>query len=195
MRRYLDAKGELPEKELVAVVPISTRTKGDSTGGGNHMTMMTAALASHEPDAVRRLALVSAGMRNVKDLTNTVGGRTLSDLSDAVPGLLIGLGTRSQSQLATRNRGPVQANTLVTNVPGPSEPLYFTGASVVGPYGAGPIAHGMGLIHLIGSYVGQFAFSFSTDRDMMPDPEFYAGCLPRLLRRAARYVPASSATT
>ena len=51
MRCYLDAKGELPDKELVAVVPISTRTKGDA-GGGNHITMMTAALATHEIDAV-----------------------------------------------------------------------------------------------------------------------------------------------
>ena len=69
------------------------------------------------------------------------------------------------------------ANTTITNVPGPSEPLYFTGARVVGPYGAGPITHGTGLIHLIGSLAGEFAFSFTADRAMMPDPAFYAQCL------------------
>ena len=33
MRRYLDAKGELPDEDMVAVVPISTRTK-DEAGAG-----------------------------------------------------------------------------------------------------------------------------------------------------------------
>ena len=143
--------------------------------------MMTATLATHEIDPVKRLALVSAGMRDVKDLANAIGGRTLADLSDAVPGLLLGLGSRGLAELAARNRGRIPANASVTNVPGPSEPLYFTGARVVGPYGAGPIAHGMGLIHLISSYAGQVAFSFTADREMMPDPEFYAQCLQESL--------------
>ncbi len=177
MRRYLDSKGELPDEDLVALVPISTRTKAERGAGGNRISMMTATLATHETDPVMRMALVSAGMRGVKDLANAIGGRTLADLSDAVPGLLLGVGSRGLAQLAARSRGPVQANASVTNVPGPTEPLYFTGARAVGTYGAGPIAHGMGLIHLISSYVGQVAFSFTADRDMLPDPEFYAQCL------------------
>ena len=58
--------------------------------------MMTAVLATEEADPVKRLALVSIGMRDVKDLAGAVGGRTLADLSDAVPGLLLGLGSRAQ---------------------------------------------------------------------------------------------------
>ena len=177
LRRYLEAKGELPDESLVAMVPISTRGADESGAGGNRITMMMATLATHEADPVKRMALVNMGMRSVKDLANAVGGRTLADLSDATPGLLLGIGSRAQSRMAARNQTRPPANTTVTNVPGPQEPLYFTGARVVGPYGAGPIVHGMGLIHLLGSYSGQFVFSFTADREMMPDPGFYAQCL------------------
>jgi diacylglycerol O-acyltransferase len=189
MRRYLDSKGELPERSLVALVPISTRTSGEAGAGGNRVTMMTATLATEEPDPLKRLALVSIGMRDVKDLAGAVGGRTLADLSDAVPGLLLGLGSRAQSRVAARNRARILANTAITNVPGPSEPLYFTGARVVGPHGAGPIPHGMGLIHLIGSYAGQFVFSFTADAKMVPDPAFYARCLQKSLDELSAATP------
>ena len=176
MRRYLDAKGELSEQSMVALVPISTRTSAESAGG-NRVTMMTATLATHETDPVKRLALVSLGMQEVKDLSNAVGGRTLADLSDAVPGLLLGLASRAQSLVASRNRDRTIANAAITNVPGPTEPLYFTGARVVGPYGAGPLPHGLGLMHLVSSYAGEFQFSFTADREMVPDPTFYSQCL------------------
>jgi WS/DGAT/MGAT family acyltransferase len=189
LRRYLQAKRELPEESLVAMVPISTRRPGEPGMGGNRITMMTASLATHEADPVERMALVSTGMRNLKDLTSAVGGRSLADLSDAMPGLLLGIGSRALSRIAARNGGRPLANTTVTNVPGPHEPLYFTGARVVGPYGAGPIPHGMGLIHLLGSYAGQFAFSFTADREMIPDPAFYAQCLRESLDELAAIAP------
>ena len=191
LRRYLQTKGELPEESLVAMVPISTRRADESGAGGNRITMMTASLATHEADPVKRMALVSMGMRGVKDLANAVGGRTLADLSDATPGLLLGIGSRAQSRMAARNQSRPPANTTVTNVPGPSEPLYFTGARVVGPYGAGPIQHGMGLIHLLSSYVGQFVFSFTADREMIPDPGFYAQCLRESLDELSAIVAAA----
>ncbi len=195
LRRYLEAKSELPEESLVAMVPISTRRADESGTGGNRLTMMTASLATHEADPVKRMALVSMGMRGVKDLANAVGGRTLADLSDTVPGLFLGIGSRAQSRMAARNQSRPLFNTTVTNVPGPSEPLYFTGARVVGPYGAGPIVHGMGVIHLLGSYSGQFVFSFTADREMMPDPGFYAECLRESLDELSAMAPSEPRPT
>jgi WS/DGAT/MGAT family acyltransferase len=181
LRLYLEGKGELPDESMVALVPISTRSVSSAGTGGNQIAMATATLATTEPDPVKRLALVSASMVKVKEMANVVGGRALADLSDAVPGMLLGLGSRALSRISARNQGQLLATTAVTNVPGPSEPLYFTGARVVGPYGAGPIRHGLGLIHTVGSYVGQFTFSFTADREMMPDPDHYVACLSESL--------------
>ena len=41
----------------------------------------------------------------------------------------------------------------------------------------GPLAHGMGLIHPITSYCGRVVIAFTSDRDMLPDPAFYAQCI------------------
>ena len=68
-------------------------------------------------------------------------------------------------------------NTTVTNVPGSQTPLYFAGARLVRSFGAAPLLNGSGLIHPIGSYCGEMAFLFTADRQMIPDPDFYAGCL------------------
>jgi WS/DGAT/MGAT family acyltransferase len=181
LRRYLGAKGELPDRSLVALVPVSTRTPDEQGAGGNQIAMLTSTLATDVPDPLERLATVSAGTKALKNMSRAVGARTLSELSNAVPGLLLGVGMRAQSRLAARNRGRPMANTTVTNVPGPQEPLYLCGARVVGPYGAGPIPHGMGLIHLAGSYSGQFSLSFTADRVMMPDPAMYADCIEQSL--------------
>ena len=75
-------------------------------------------------------------------------------------------------------------NTVVTNVPGPREPLYFAGARSVRTFGAGPVVDGMGLINIVGSYEDQFVLSFTACREMMPDPAHYADCLQSSVRRA-----------
>jgi diacylglycerol O-acyltransferase len=68
-------------------------------------------------------------------------------------------------------------NTVITNVPGPQFPLYFTGARMVALFGMGPIFDGMGLIHPVFSYSGRISISVTCCREQMPDPSFYAQCL------------------
>ena len=79
-------------------------------------------------------------------------------------------------------------NTTITNVPGPQTPLYFAGAQLVKFNGPGPTTDGMGIIHPIFSYMGQISVSFTSCREVMPDPEVYAGFLQESfeeLKRAA----------
>jgi len=78
---------------------------------------------------------------------------------------------------APENRVRPFLNTVITNVPGPQIPLYFTGAKMVSLFGLGPVADGMGLIHPVFSYSGRISIAVTACRDQMPDPGFYAGCL------------------
>ncbi len=60
---------------------------------------------------------------------------------------------------------------VVTNVPGPKEPVYLAGARVDGMVGWVPRAGDMGFGVSIFSYAGQVTIGFSTDAHLMPDPE------------------------
>jgi WS/DGAT/MGAT family acyltransferase len=175
LRHYLLDKGELPDRPLTAMIPISVRAEQERTAGGNRVSMMAASLATNVEDPLERLGAVAASTHQSKQFTEAIGARNLTELSQYVPGLLIGLGSQAlASRALSRLRLPF--NTTVTNVPGPQVPLYFAGARMVATYGMGPIIQGMGLINLISSYNGSFIFSFVACREMMPDPAFYADC-------------------
>ena len=60
---------------------------------------------------------------------------------------------------------------VVTNVPGPRKPVYLAGAKVDGLVGWVPRAGDMGFGVSIFSYAGQVTVGFSTDAELMPDPD------------------------
>ena len=176
LRQYLLDAGELPEASLRAMTPVSVRTEEEKGAMGNQVSAMLVSLATDVADPVERLAAVHASTTASKEVTEAIGARSLTDLSQLAPGALIGLGSRLAGQFARRDRGGV-VNTVVTNVPGPREPLYFAGAEMLHMFGAGPVVDGMGLINIVGSYERQFVLSFTADRGMMPDPARYAACI------------------
>ena len=158
------------------MTPVSVRTEAEKADLGNQVSAMVVSLATDIADPVERLAAVHRSTGASKEVTQAVGARNLAELSQLAPGLLIGLGTRLSGRFARRDSATM-VNTVVTNVPGPREPLYFAGARSVRSFGAGPVVDGMGLINIVGSYEEQFVLSFTACREMMPDPAHYADCL------------------
>jgi diacylglycerol O-acyltransferase / wax synthase len=75
--------------------------------------------------------------------------------------------------------GPTIANTTVTNVPGLTEPIFFSGARLVRAAGLGPLVVGLNLIHVVASYNGTLSISATADRDALPDPATYAECMEK----------------
>ena len=62
-------------------------------------------------------------------------------------------------------------------MPGPQVPLYTMGCETVTTVGYGPIVHNMGLIIPVTSYYGELSISFTSCRDMIPDPDFFMQCI------------------
>ena len=177
LRAYLEAKGELPAESMTAMAPISVRAEGEKGALGNLVSAMVVQLGTHIADPVERLKSVHEGTINSKALTNAVGARTLTEYSQFMPAALAGLGARLYTGLGLANRINPVFNCVVTNVPGPRQPIYMAGAKMVSQIGTGPILDGMGLIHPVYSYGDNIAISFTSDRAMIPDPSFYAECL------------------
>ena len=176
MRRYLAAKDELPPTSLVATVPISVRTADQAGEGGNQVALAMVPLRSEIADPVERVKAVAAEMRAVKDYNKAVDAQTLTRTTAAMPGMLIGIAMRAVIALPA-NDLMLFSNAMVTNVPGPMEPLTLLGARYVAGFGAGPSTDGMGLVNVVTSLAGVLSIGFSACREMMPDPEFYGQCI------------------
>jgi diacylglycerol O-acyltransferase len=177
LRRYLEFHGELPEESLVAMAPISVRTEEEEGTAGNRISAMSVTLHSDEPDSLERLHKVHEGTKASKATAEAVGARTMTDITQFMPGALAGLAARLYTRLGLANAVKPFLNTVITNVPGPQIPLYFTGAKMVGLYGMGPVMDGMGIIHPVFSFSGKISISVTSCRDLMPDPGFYAECI------------------
>lgn len=179
LRHYLQGRGQLPPDSLTGMAPISVRADGEKGALGNLVSAMVVGLGTHIADPIDRLNHVHAEAQNSKAITNAVGARTLSDYSKLAPAGLSGLAARLYTRAGAANRHAPVFNCVVTNVPGSRVPLYFAGAKMVGMYGTGPIFDSMGLINTVYSYVDTIAISFTSDREMMPDPQAYAAGLYR----------------
>jgi diacylglycerol O-acyltransferase len=171
MRTYLDKIGELPDEPMVTMVPVSTRTPEQAGSGGNQVGMMRVSMHTHLADPVPRLAAIHAETTEKKAAQDGLSMNVLLDIAQAVPGALIGVAARAMT--AFGGQAPVMANTIVTNVPGPKDALYFLGARMVHGTGCVPLMDGTGLFHCVGSYDGRFSLSFTACRDMLPDPTPY----------------------
>ena len=177
LRRYLTHHKELPKEPLSAFAPISVRTADEAGTAGNKVSGMVACLHSDEPDPVRRLEKVRNSTRESKQMTEAIGARSLTDVTQFMPGMLAGVAGRLVARTGLMRRMAPMANCVVSNVPGPQVPLYFTKAEMVANFGLGLPLDGMGLFHAVLSYNGAVTVSVVGCREQLPDPSFYAECL------------------
>ena len=177
LRKYLQAKNELPDASLVAMAPVNVRDPSEKGSGGNIVSTMTVEVRSDIEDAAQRLLAVHEGTRVAKELNNAIGAKAMTDYTQFIPSTLTAQAARLASRWGLINQMKPMYNCVITNVPGPQVALYNTGAKMLSNFGTGPILDGVGLFHVISSYCGDFTISVTACRDMMPDPEFYRQCL------------------
>ncbi len=175
LREYLDGHDELPDDSLVAACPMSLRDKGDETSQGNALFGRLQSLGTDIADPIERLASIAASTAKSRSGSDQSTGTQLLDLIGTVPTSLLGVTAKAASVLPFS--GPTVANTTVTNVPGPTEPIFFSGARLVRAAGLGPLIAGLNLIHVVASYNGTLSIGATADRDALPDPATYAQCM------------------
>jgi hypothetical protein len=181
LRRYLDEKGELPLKPLVAMVPVSTRTKDEEGAMGNQVSAMFVQLATDVADPVERLRQIRRNTMSGKAYQNAIGAKTLANYAEFIPFGLAGQAARLYSRMHVAEMHRPIFNVVITNVPGPQIDLYVAGHKLLANLGMGPIYDGMGLIIPVLSYNGVVSISPTSDVNTMPDIDIFA----RYLRDAA----------
>lgn len=129
LRAYLVEHDALPDKPLIAMVPVNLRTANDNSTGGNQVGTILCNLATDLDDPAERLEAIHASMRGNKEVFSQLPKLqqlALSAFNVAPMALTLvpALGTAA----------PPPFNIVISNVPGAREPLYWNGARLNGNY-------------------------------------------------------------
>lgn len=162
LRRYLDDRGELPDESLTALVPVSVRP-ADGPDDGNALSATLTTLATDTDDPGLRLERVKASMDRAKERMRTM---TRSQL--ATYGTLLFGPVLAGQVTGTAGSIPPMFNVIISNVPGPDEPLYWNGARLDGMYPVSLLFDGYALNITQTSYAGSFEFGITADRKAVP---------------------------
>jgi diacylglycerol O-acyltransferase len=168
LRAYLDERGELPDKPLVAGIPVSTREPGKPLRANSVSNMFTA-VPVDIVDPGERLLAVHRVTKGAKEQFNALGVDMLADWSELTPPRPYAAFIRwyGRMRLADRHRPPI--NMVISNVPGPTVPLFIAGAKLEAIYSMGPILEGIGLNITVWSYLDSLNFGIVAVREHLPD--------------------------
>jgi WS/DGAT/MGAT family acyltransferase len=162
LRRFLLEQDALPERPLVAMVPVNVRPRGDP-GGGNALGAILTTLATDEDDPCKALDAVVASTKREKAHLQRMSKKAIFHysaivLAPMVLSLLPGAAGRVRPAF----------NVVISNVPGPTRPLYFRGWRVEESYPLSIPFHGYSLNITVQSYAGSLNFGFIGCRDTIP---------------------------
>jgi len=175
LRDYLGRHDELPEQTLVAACLVSLRDAADKGSGGNRLFGRLQPLGTTIADPLERLTSITEATAAIRDASDTSSTTRLLDLVGLLPTALLGMTVKAAIVLPFS--GPTIANTTVSNVRGPTEPIFFNGARLVRATGLGPLIGGLNLFHVVASYNGSFSIGVTAERDALPDPATYVECM------------------
>ncbi len=172
LRSYL--ADELPDGPLVAQVPVSTRT--DATAPGNALSSMTVSIPTDVADPGDRLRAVYRGSQAAKQRAETVAAHQSQPLTETTPPGLFRLAARAYTASRLGENVP-PINLVVSNVPGPTAPLYVNGAVVDEFTPIGPLLMDVGLNITCFSYCDWLDFGLVSTPEIADDLDVLADAI------------------
>lgn len=160
LREYLIGQNALPDQPLIAMVPISLRQ--DDSAEGNQIAVILANLGTHIADPANRLRVIKASVEEAKARYRQMSPEeilnyTALTLAPTFLNLMTGLVPSLQA-----------FNVVISNVPGPTEPLYWNGAKLEGMYPVSIALDRIALNITLTSYCDQLEFGLIGCRRTLP---------------------------
>jgi WS/DGAT/MGAT family acyltransferase len=161
VRKYLLLRRAEPSLlDFRVTAPVNMRRPSERGKLGNHVSSWILPLPIAEKDPLTRLGKIREETAQLKRSDAAAGLDTLLSLADWLP-------PRVLARAIGLASGP--ANMIVTNVHGPSFPLYIAGAKLLGMYPVVPLLPRTGLGVALFSYDGRLCWGFAADQDLVPD--------------------------
>ena len=161
LRRYLGDLGELPEHSLRALVPVSVREKNDFDSAVA-ISYIIADLGTRHADPAERLDAIVESTRAGKEMLSELTSREASLYATLMQTPLF-----VASMMGIADWFP-PVSTVISNVPGPKEQLYWNGAPLLGSYPVSAVFHGFALNITFVSYNGNLDFGIIACRRTVP---------------------------
>lgn len=163
LRYYLLEQNALPDTPLIAMVPVSLRTEEEADAGGNMVGAILCNLATDTDDPAQRLLTISDSMRSNK--------KVFSQLPRFQALALSAVNTSALALAAVpgwvASTSP-PFNIIISNVPGPTQPIYYGGARLDGNYPLSIALDGQALNITLASNAGNLDFGLVGCRRTVP---------------------------
>ena len=163
LQRHFIATGEAtPECGVRVAVPFNLRPMRQPIETlGNQFGLVLVTLPVEETDPIMRFRQVQENMNRLKRSYQAQVTYSLLDLFGRGPDVLE---RRALSMLSNK------ASAVLTNVPGPKEPVYLAGAKLTQPMFWVPQSGNIGIGLSIFSYAGTVQFGITIDKNIKADP-------------------------
>ena len=165
IRSFLLRRGEEPVA-LKVMVPVSVRSPDDVLG--NHISFVFAELPCDEPDPVGRLYEVHASMSRAKREGEPEGSDLVLKAASRTP-------VTVQQALSRLMSSPRAFNLVVSNIPGPTTPMYMLGCKLESVYPMVPLSENHAVSVGMLTVADQACFGVYADRQALPDVDLLAG--------------------
>jgi diacylglycerol O-acyltransferase / wax synthase len=162
LRRYLEDRGEPTEGvEMNAMVPVNLRQEHEVGELGNRFGLVILTLPVGTRDPVERLVIMKKRMSDIKNSPEALVAFVILNGIGLVPIL---------AEHLVEDFFVGKTSAVMTNVPGPRQPLYMAGSRLNNLMFWVPVYGNTGMGISIMSYAGTVTVGIMTDTCMVPDP-------------------------
>jgi len=170
LRRYLIEHAALPAKPLTAGVPVSLRPPGDKQLN-NQVVFTLSHLPTDVAEPLQRLAAAQAAGKEAKDLSADIRDFFPTDVSIMGAPLVVTALAKLWAGGRAANYTRPFLNVIISNVPGPRQPMYCVGAQATHNFPASIPYHGSALNITVHSYLDQLDFGLIACSEAVPDAQ------------------------
>lgn len=179
LRSYLERRGDPVPDYLVALVPVSLRREDEKGDLGNRISTILVKLPLGIEDAGERLEAVRAETDRLKRSESARAASLIINATGWAPPTI----NRLLSGAMAR---PLVFNLVVSNVPGPQQPLYLLGRELSEIYPFVPLSPQNHALSIgVVSYNGQVCFGLVGDRDVLGDIDDLSAAIREALTKTA----------
>ena len=164
LHRYLQDQGVHLGRPITIQMPVNLRAEGEKSVG-NKIGIVQVELSAPTKDPYVRLRNIGFSLRNVRSMIDSVAPEAIETYT-----LVTGLFGQIAEMLNLSKQLPPTGNTLVSNVPGPSQPLYLRGARMLEMHPISTLPPSNLLNITLFSYAGELYFGLIAT-DELPNLE------------------------